>query len=82
MSPMAARPRLLIDCDPGHDDLFAIAVAARHADVVGITTVAGNSPLHNTTRNALLATELFGLNHVPVHAGSDRPLDGSAGHHA
>ena len=78
----APRPRILIDCDPGHDDLFAIAVASKHCDVVGITSVAGNSPLTNTTRNALIATDLFGLTHVPVHAGASGPLDGSTGHFA
>ena len=38
-------PRLLIDCDPGHDDAVMLVLAARHADVVGITTVSGNAPL-------------------------------------
>lgn len=76
------RPRVLIDCDPGHDDVMAIGVAARHCDIVGITSVAGNSPLSNTTRNALIATDLFGLFDVPVHSGAVGPLDGSTGHFA
>ena len=76
------RPQVLIDCDPGHDDVLAIGVAAIHCDVVGITTVAGNSPLSNTTSNALLATELFGLTGVPVHAGAGAPIDGSPARHA
>ena len=37
-------PRVLLDCDPGHDDAVAIIVAARHSHLVGITTVAGNAP--------------------------------------
>jgi len=47
--------RLLIDCDPGHDDALAILVAAgsAEAEFVGITTVAGNQTLGKTTRNAL-----------------------------
>ncbi|MCB1991068.1 MAG: nucleoside hydrolase, partial [Geminicoccaceae bacterium] len=45
--------KLLIDCDPGHDDAVAILYAARHLDVVGITTVFGNASIENTTRNAL-----------------------------
>jgi inosine-uridine nucleoside N-ribohydrolase len=67
------RPRILLDCDPGHDDAMAIVAAARYADLVGITTVAGNAPLERTTRNALVMRDLLGLD-VPVHAGSDRPL--------
>ena len=72
-------PRVLIDCDPGHDDVFAIAVAAQHCDIVGVTTVAGNSPLTNTTRNALIAMDLFGLRDVPVHSGSAVPVNGREG---
>ncbi len=78
---MSIRPKVLIDCDPGHDDVLAIGVAAAHCEVVGITTVDGNSTLENTTRNALLATELFGLTDVPVHSGAGGPIDGSPGRH-
>ena len=49
-----ARPSIIIDCDPGHDDAIAIVVAACHTDVVGITTVNGNAPLSATTRNAIM----------------------------
>jgi len=66
-------PPVLLDCDPGHDDVMAILTAARHADLVGITTVAGNAALVHTTRNALITVELAGID-VPVHAGADRPL--------
>ena len=48
-SPVRRRTSILLDCDPGHDDAIAIVVAARHADLVGITTVAGNAPLERTT---------------------------------
>ena len=65
--------RVLIDCDPGHDDAMAILYAARHLDLVAITTVHGNAPLKNTTRNALSLCTLARLN-VPVSAGADRPL--------
>ena len=42
--------KILIDCDPGHDDAVAILTAARHLDLVGITTVFGNAPVEDTTR--------------------------------
>lgn len=67
------KPALILDCDPGHDDAMAIAVAGRHAELLGITTVAGNVPLPLTTRNALVVREILGLD-VPVHAGCDRPM--------
>lgn len=67
------QPCVLIDCDPGHDDAIAILLAAVHADVVGITTVSGNAPVEDTTRNALVVCQLLGLD-VEVHAGMPRPL--------
>ncbi len=67
------RPRIILDCDPGHDDAIAIVVAAHTCDLIGITTVAGNAPLDRTTHNALVMRELLDIN-VPVHAGAARPL--------
>jgi inosine-uridine nucleoside N-ribohydrolase len=74
-------PRVLLDCDPGHDDAMAIIAAARYADLVGITTVAGNAPLERTTYNALVVRDLLGID-VPVHSGSPQPLLGPLGHGA
>jgi inosine-uridine nucleoside N-ribohydrolase len=71
--PTAARPRMIVDCDPGHDDAVMLVLASRHADVVGITTVSGNAPLAACTTNALAITELLGWD-VPVHSGAARPL--------
>ena len=73
MSTTGAPPRILLDCDPGHDDAVAIIAAARHADLIGITTVAGNAPLERTTHNARVMRDLLGLE-IPVHSGSPRPL--------
>lgn len=67
------RPRILLDCDPGHDDALAIIAAAHYAELVGITTVAGNAPLERTTYNARVMRDLLGID-VPIHAGSPRPL--------
>jgi inosine-uridine nucleoside N-ribohydrolase len=68
-----ARTALWLDCDPGHDDVIAIVIAARFADLVGISTVAGNAPLAATTKNALISTQIFDID-VAVHPGCDRPL--------
>ncbi|MDZ7800173.1 MAG: nucleoside hydrolase [Trueperaceae bacterium] len=76
---MSDAPRILLDCDPGHDDAFALLFAARRCDVVAITTVSGNAPVDATTRNALVLTEVAGLN-VPVHRGAAGPLVGAPRH--
>jgi inosine-uridine nucleoside N-ribohydrolase len=67
------RPRVILDCDPGHDDALAMIVAAHCADLVAITTVAGNAPLEATTRNAIVVRDLLGID-VPVHSGAARPI--------
>lgn len=69
--------KLILDCDPGLDDAVAILVAARYADLIGITTVAGNVGIRRTTRNALVVAQLAGLD-LPVHRGAAKPLAGPA----
>ncbi len=73
MSTTATPLPIIVDCDPGHDDAIALIMAARHTNLLGITTVAGNAPLSATTRNALIVRELLGVD-VPVHTGAERPL--------
>jgi inosine-uridine nucleoside N-ribohydrolase len=65
--------KLLVDCDPGHDDAVALLFAARHFDLIGVTTVHGNASLENTTRNALSVMTLACIN-VPLAAGRGEPL--------
>lgn len=65
--------KVLVDCDPGHDDAVALLFAARHMDLVAVTTVHGNNTLENTTRNALCVLELAGID-VPVAVGCAGPL--------
>ena len=68
--------RILLDCDPGHDDAIALLLAARSPAVrlEAVTTVAGNASVENTARNALRICALAGISDVPVAAGMDRPL--------
>jgi inosine-uridine nucleoside N-ribohydrolase len=75
----ASKPKIILDCDPGHDDSFAIMFAAKHCDLLGITSVSGNVGLPLTTHNALLITQLLNID-VPVHAGAAGPLIGEAAH--
>lgn len=67
---------VIIDCDPGHDDVFALWLAAGSPaiDLLAVTTVAGNSLLENTQLNARIALHVAGVSDVPVAAGADRPL--------
>jgi inosine-uridine nucleoside N-ribohydrolase len=71
---MPAR-RIILDCDPGHDDAIAImlAVADPGIELLAVTTVAGNVTLDNTTRNALRVLDMVGRANIPVAAGRDRP---------
>ena len=68
--------KIILDCDPGHDDAIAILLAAHHPeiDLLAITTVAGNQSLEKTTRNALKVCSLANIHDVPVARGMDRPL--------
>ena len=75
----ADKARVVIDCDPGHDDAVAILLALRFCEVLGITTVSGNAPLAHTTANALAVATLAGTD-VPVFSGADRPLNQPAKH--
>ena len=67
---------IILDCDPGIDDALAIAFAHGHPgiDLVGITTVAGNVGLAQTTANALAVCEFIGAAGTPVTAGCAGPL--------
>ena len=67
------RTRIVLDCDPGHDDVIAIVVAAHCTDLAGITTVAGNAPLDRTTYNACVIRDALDLD-VTVHSGAVQPL--------
>ncbi len=69
---------VIIDCDPGTDDAFALllALASPELKVLAITVVGGNAGLAHTLRNAL-ALRALARSTVPVFAGADHPLLGS-----
>ena len=72
----ADRRRVVLDCDPGHDDAMAILLAAASPalELEAITTVAGNQTLERVTLNARRVCSVAGITGVPVAAGCDRPL--------
>ena len=68
---------IIIDCDPGHDDAVALLMALAATDiveVVGVTTVAGNTDARQAQRNARVVCDLAGRTDLPVVAGCARPL--------
>lgn len=68
--------KIIIDTDPGQDDAMTIllALASPEIELLGVTTVAGNVPVAQTTENAIKALDLVGRSDIPVHAGAERPL--------
>ena len=67
--------KIIIDCDPGHDDAIALLMAANNPklDVLGITIVAGNQTLEKTCRNGLNVCQALNIN-VPIYAGMSLPM--------
>ena len=78
MATEAAPIPIILDCDPGHDDMVAIllALASPQLEVRGITTVGGNATLAHVTENALRTLALAHRPDVPVAAGASHPLSG------
>lgn len=72
---MTNKRKIILDCDPGQDDMVAIIVAGAYPgfDLLGISVVAGNHTLENTTRNTLNICSHLGID-VPVYAGCSGPL--------
>ncbi|UCD23221.1 MAG: nucleoside hydrolase [Gemmatimonadota bacterium] len=78
----SGRPRqreagpVIIDTDPGIDDLVALALAlrSRSPEILAVTTTYGNAPLATVTRNAEHLLRLAQRSEIPVHPGAGKPL--------
>ncbi len=68
-------PKIILDCDPGIDDAFALFCALRRGELIAVTTVSGNVQIEDTTRNALHLLDLVGRSDIPVHRGASTPLE-------
>ena len=68
--------KVILDVDTGTDDAVALMTAALSPDLelVGATTVNGNTTLDYTTENTLRVFDWIGMPAIPVHRGMDRPL--------
>ncbi|GKX54461.1 ribonucleoside hydrolase [Leminorella grimontii] len=68
--------KIILDCDPGHDDAIALLLAHGNPDIelLAVTTVVGNQTLEKVTRNALAVARIANITGVPFAAGAARPL--------
>ena len=68
--------KIILDCDPGHDDAIALllALASPEVELLGVTTVHGNQTLEKTTINALKLLEFVDRTDIPVAAGASVPF--------
>ena len=66
---------IIIDCDPGVDDSYAIALANSCPDfeIVAITAVEGNVSAEITRKNALCLADMLGID-CRVGFGAEKPL--------
>lgn len=67
--------KIILDCDPGHDDAVALMLAGNHPeiDLLGITVVSGNQILEKTGRNALNLCQYLNID-KPVCLGASKPI--------
>ena len=68
--------KIILDCDPGHDDAVAIMLAAASSEleILGITCVGGNVGLDNTVNNALKVCTLIERTDLKIYSGASKPI--------
>ncbi len=67
---------IIIDCDPGIDDIVALCFAFANEDkfnILGITTVAGNQTIENVTNNTIGLMSFLNKD-IKIASGSKGPL--------
>jgi inosine-uridine nucleoside N-ribohydrolase len=81
-APQQTRVPLIVDADIGVDDAAALAFLLNNAkaNVLGITTVAGNTSVENAAANALLLLQTAQKTSIPVVVGAAAPLAVPASH--
>lgn len=68
--------KIIFDTDPGIDDAMALllALSSPEIEVVGVTTVFGNTNVESTTVNALNLLHLADRMDIPVAKGAGQPM--------
>ncbi len=69
------KQKIIIDCDPGHDDAVALLIAAYSdkLDLIGVSTCAGNQTIDKTSKNALNLLNFFNKD-ILVAKGETNPI--------
>ena len=68
--------KIIVDTDPGHDDIMAILTALAHSselELLSFCTVAGNQTLDKVTKYILKIEDYLNID-IPVYKGCDHPL--------
>jgi len=66
--------KIILDCDPGHDDAIALLLAHGnpYVELLAVTTVHGNQTIEKVPRNALALATVAGITGVTFAAGAHR----------
>lgn len=68
--------KIIVDTDPGHDDILSIMTALAHdkeLELLSFATVAGNNSVDKVTNNILKVEDYLGID-IPVYRGCERPM--------
>lgn len=81
-APQKPRMSIILDTDPGVDDAAAIAylLNSPEANILGITTVTGNTSAENGANNVLILLDAAKRTNIPVVIGAAAPLVVPASH--
>jgi uridine nucleosidase len=76
MESSRSRIPVWLDCDPGHDDAFAILLAAYSEEInlLGVSIVHGNDTVEHCALNAKRFMWASGIKGIPVYRGIQRPI--------
>jgi len=71
---------VVVDTDTGLDDAHSLLylLAQPDVEVLGITTIYGNTPVHESARNVATVLRVAGREDIPVFLGASAPLAGAA----
>ena len=81
-APQKPRIPIVVDADIGVDDAAALAylLSQPEANILGITTVAGNTSVENAANNALILLDTARQTNIPVVVGAAAPFTVPASH--